>query len=171
MPQTLYLMVGYPGAGKTTTAETIQQLTGAEHLWADAERNQRFVHPTHSQAESQELYDYLNQLTDRLLAEGKSVIYDTNFNFHKDRQKLRRIAQSHDAQTVVVWVQVPKELAQNRATEAEIKHASRVWGNMPLEDFERLSNHLQPPRADEHVIKIDGTKVTPEYIAERLHLA
>ena len=29
---TLFMMFGYPGAGKTTTAEIINELTGAEHL-------------------------------------------------------------------------------------------------------------------------------------------
>lgn len=71
----LYLMLGYPGAGKTTTAKTIHELTGAVHLWADKIRNERYPHPTHSHKENIELYDYLNELTAELLATGQSVIF------------------------------------------------------------------------------------------------
>jgi hypothetical protein len=32
---------------------------------------------------------------------------------------------------------------------------------MPEADFDRIASHLQPPRGDENVIKIDGTKLDP----------
>jgi len=88
----LYLLIGYPGAGKTTISKLIASTTGATHLWADVERHKLFGKPTHSQAESLKLYDYLNQEAEKLLAAGHSVVFDTNFNFHDDRQKLREIA-------------------------------------------------------------------------------
>src|SRR5688500_5646811 len=106
----LYLMLGYPGAGKTTTAKIIHELTGAVHLWADKIRNERFSEPTPSHAENLELYNYLNELTGELLATGQSVIFDTTFNFYKDRQHLREIASRYGAVTQLIWVRTPKEL-------------------------------------------------------------
>ena len=86
MKPTLYLMLGYPGAGKTTTSKVIHALSGAVHLWADQIRRERFGAPTYSHEENLELYDYLNELTSELLRTGQSVIFDTNFNFYKDRE-------------------------------------------------------------------------------------
>jgi predicted kinase len=82
---TLFLFLGYPGAGKTTAAQFIQQKTGAELLWADFERRQMFGQPTYSEAENDELYGYLDKQAAHILNQGKSVIFDTNFNFLIDR--------------------------------------------------------------------------------------
>jgi len=168
MQQTLFLMVGYPGSGKTTVARVIQEQTGAVHIWADHERHTMFLKPTHSRQESDKLYAHLNEVTDRLLGEGKSVIFDTNFNYYKDRQLLREIAAKHNAQTMIIWMTTPRELCRTRATEQSHDQETRVWGNMPPEDFERIASHLQPPHDDEHPVKIDGTHITAEIVAEAL---
>lgn len=165
---TLYLMLGYPGSGKTTVAKTIHQLTGAVHLWADHERWRKFGEPTYSHAENLELYDGLNQKTAQLLKEGSSVIYDTNFNFYKDRDHLRAIAQEHQARCLVIWVTTSLATAKKRATQDAHTQGTRVLGNMPVDHFVRLTHNLQPPRSDEHYIELDGTKITPRYVADQL---
>src|SRR5262245_4051522 len=95
---TLYLMLGYPGSGKTTTAKVIHALNGAVHLWADHIRRERFGTPSYTHKENLDLYNHMNELTGELLAAGNSVIFDTNFNFYKDREHLRDIAETHNAQ-------------------------------------------------------------------------
>ena len=89
MSATLYLFVGYPGSGKTTAANIICKLTGAEHIWADRERQKMFGRPTHSPQESAALYHRLNERTRQLLLQDKSVVFDTNFNYRRDRDHLR----------------------------------------------------------------------------------
>jgi predicted kinase len=164
----LYLMLGYPGSGKTTASKILHELTGAEHLWADHERKQRFTEPTYTHQENLKLYAELNDVADHMLAEGKSVIFDTNFNFYKDREKLRKIAAKHGARSVVVWVVSPKELARERATKDAHKQHTRILGDMSVEHFERISRNLQQPRPDEALIKLDGTKLSAETIKQAL---
>lgn len=166
---TLYLMLGYPGAGKTTTAKIIHDLTGAVHLWADQIRNERFPNPTHSHQENLELYDHLNQLTAELLRTGQSVIFDTAFNFYKDRLHLRRIAEQHRADVKLVWVQADKNLAKQRATHPDHANSNTYPQAMPVDRFVRISADLEEPHDNESFIIVDGTKVTSEYIAELLH--
>jgi predicted kinase len=165
---TLYLLVGYPGAGKTTVSKIIAQATGAMHIWADHERHKMFQTPTHSALESQQLYTHLNTQAASLLAAGKSVVFDTNFNFFKDREHLRRIALKNGARTVLIWVTTPKELARERSVEHSHEQETRIWGNMPLSDFLRISRHLQPPRPEEQPVKIDGTHIDPEAVRQQL---
>lgn len=168
--QTLYLMLGYPGAGKTTTAKIIHQLTGAVHLWADEIRRERYGRPDYSHSENIALYNHMNDLTGELLAAGNSVIFDTNFNFYKDRERLRKIAKEHGAVVKLVWVQAPKALAKKRATAGAGEGDTRVLGDMPADTFEIVSNKLEEPRDDEPCIIVDGTKVTPAYITEQFRL-
>jgi predicted kinase len=162
--------VGYPGAGKTTVARVIRELTDGVHLWADFERHVMFDEVTHSREESRILYDHLNRTADELLEQGRCVIYDTNFNFRADRDKLRAIAARHGAETVVVWVTTDRDLAKQRATEDANDESTRIWGNMPVPDFNRLSDHLQPPDDDEYVVQIDGAHADEATIKEKLGL-
>ncbi len=165
---TLYLMMGYPGAGKTTTAITIKNVSGAVHLWADKIRRERYGRPSYKHSENLALYDHINKLAAELLAAGNSVVFDTNFNFYEDRERLRQIATEHSADTVVIWVQVPQDIAKERATKDAHLQDTRALGDMEPEDFERISNKLEKPRENETVVIIDGTKVTDEYVAAKL---
>lgn len=154
----LYLFIGYPGAGKTTAARMIADTTGAVHLWADRERHQMFDQPTHSEQESLRLYDQLNQRTAQLLADGKSVVFDTNFNFYADRQKLRDIAKHQGAETVVIWMVTPEHIAKDRAVYATVSR-NGYDASMSEEKFDQIVSKLEAPGSDEKVIKIDGTKL------------
>jgi len=167
-PPTLYLMLGYPGSGKTTASKLLHQITGAEHLWADHERKKRFAVPSYTHAENLKLYAELNAMAGRLLAEGKSVIFDTNFNFFSDRQKLRRIAAKYNAPVIVVWVVAPKAVARERATQDAHRQETRILGDMTVANFERMSKNLQPPRAGETVVQLDGEGMTAETVAAAL---
>lgn len=162
-------MLGYPGSGKTTAAVAVEQVTGATHLWADQIRRQMFGNPTYAPAENAQLYEELNRQTETLLQTGKSVVFDTSFNYFADRQHLREIAAKHGANTALLWVKTPKEIAQQRATSNAESQPTRTLGNMAHTDFERLSGKLEEPGPNEPFITLDGTKITPDYVADLLH--
>ncbi len=163
-------MIGYPGSGKTTTSELIAQLAGATHINADYERRVMFGEPTHHATESRKLYDHLNRTTDMLLSEGESVVFDTSFNFIRDRDNLRAIAARHNASVIVVWVKVPKPLARKRALSAQHASSNNYSRIMAEKDFERIASHLQAPSAAESAIVLDGTMITTEYLCKALGL-
>jgi predicted kinase len=168
---TLYLLVGYPGAGKTTVARLIHEVTGAKHIWADQERQAMFGQPNLDEQQIQQFYDQLNRETEQLLADGESVVFDTNFNFRKDRDYLRSLAAKHDARTVLIWLITPVEIARLRAVEDSYGKSTRVWGNMSVNDFEHLSNRLEAPQPDEHAVEINGADVDKTQVIERLQLS
>jgi len=170
MQQRLYLLVGYPGAGKTTVSHLITELTGAEHIWADQERRHRFKDPQYSHEENVVLYDALNQQTDDLLATGKSVIFDTNFNFYKDRQLLRDIADKHGVTTTVIHLVTDRELSKHRALNHDESHHTRVLGTMSGDDFDRIAGNLEPPHGDENSVEINGVDLTAEQVRLALGL-
>lgn len=167
---TLYLMLGYPGAGKTVTADVIAKKTGAVHIWADHERRHRYGSPTLSQKENLHLYGQLNSECAEYLQSGNDVIFDAAFNLYEDRERLRQIAKENGAVTKILWVLTSKELARQRATNNAHLQDSRVLGNMSHEHFDRISQKLEPPHHGEKCIELDGTKITPDYVAKKLGL-
>lgn len=164
---TLYLMMGYPGSGKTAVAKMISEATGAVHLWSDVERHKMFGNPTHSETESTELYDALNRRAEELLHKKKSVVFDTNFNFIADRQKLKEIADKQGADTVLIWVVVPEEVARQRSVETGQKR-NGYHTRMTDEQFDDIVAKLEPPTKDEKVIKIDGMKLDAATVLDLL---
>lgn len=165
---TLYLMLGYPGAGKTTAARVISKLSHATHLWADYERRELFGDPTYSETENKQLYDRMNQEASALLVAGESVVFDTGFNKRADRDHLRRLAADAGASVVLVWVTTDPETARERATKDAHLQTTRALGDMTDNEFERLRNKLEPPAKDENHIELDGTSISDEYVAVQL---
>ncbi|MFI5270904.1 MAG: AAA family ATPase [Candidatus Saccharimonadales bacterium] len=166
---TLYLFVGVPGAGKTTTAEIISEKTGAIHLWADAERHKLFANPNHSLEESEELYANLNNRTEQMLSNGESVVFDTNFNFYSDRQKLRDIASKYNAKTVLIWITTPLDIARKRAVGTH--HYRNGYMNvMSEEQFDAIAAKLENPKDEEQPIQIDGSDVKKSDIIRILNI-
>lgn len=156
-------MMGYPGAGKTTTADAIHQLTGAVHLASDKVRLQINPKPSFNHAEHVELYKTLDKMTEQLLGEGKDVIYDANLNRYQHRLEKYDICNRLNAQPILVWVQTEKTLAKQRAVDEERAHL--VPQNETASDmFDRIAAVIEPPRTDEQPILVDGTKVSPDYI-------
>lgn len=164
----LYLFVGIPGAGKTTIAKLIQEATGATHLWADQERQAMFDTVCHSQQESQALYEHLNDRTADLLETGNSVIFDTNFNYCKDRDHLRSLAEKHGATTQIIWMTTPVDVARDRALHEHHRDRNGYDSTMTAQDFDRLIDHLEPPTAHENFITIDGTNIDTAAIKRQL---
>lgn len=165
---TLYLFIGYPGAGKTTTALKLAEATGAEHVWADRERRRMFGNPSHSFEESRQLYDVLNKQAESLLKSGKSVIFDTNFNYRADREHLRAIADSAGADTKTIWITTPREIAYHRAVHDSEGRETRQFGNMSESEFNTMADRLEPPDESEKVIKLDGSQLDISELLKQL---
>ncbi len=161
-------MMGFPGSGKTTTARIIEEITGAEHIWADRERMKLFGRPTHHPNESSELYKRLNATTDKLLSEGQSVIFDTSFNYFKDRNFMRELTHRNNAALVLIWVETPKELAKARALTMDHARNNHYGHIMSPDQFARITDHVETPEDHERAVSLDGTRISREYVAEKL---
>lgn len=166
---TLFLMLGYPGAGKTTTAKIISELTGAKHLSSDQLRFDMFNKPAFDQAEHDKLYQELDKQTYALLAGGNSVIYDANLNRLSHRQDKYNICKRTNAEPLIIWVQTPKALAKERAVHVERLHLIPK-NETPEAMFDRISDIIEEPTSDEKFITIDGTNINNEVVKEKLGL-
>ena len=77
------------------------------------------------------------------------------------------MADKYNAKTIVIWLTTPKDIAYKRSVES---HESRNLYeiNMTKDQFDSIVKKLEPPKDDETVIKIDGTKISVAEIKKKL---
>ncbi len=157
----LYMMLGIPGAGKTSIAEYIAEITKAVHISSDQFRKHMFDSPENiTEIEHDQIYDMLDYIAEQILKSGKSVIYDANLNRYIHRQEKYEICDQVGATPKLVWVKADKEIARRRATEQANLHPDhRPFGNMRPETFERLHDQMEEPKKNEDAAIISGNKI------------
>lgn len=156
MKTTLFTMLGYPGSGKSYFARNLAKKIGAVRLNNDGMRSNIFENPT----EDKNIHNYsviygaIDYAVHEILEAGYSVIYDANVNHAHERKKNAKIAASHNAEAIIVWVKTP------------VKEAiRRVGGRQVTSDQFRLTEEtvnkhitiLEEPTNDEKYIVIDGS--------------
>lgn len=160
-------MLGYPGAGKTTVAEYIARVTDAVHINSDQFRLRLYSDPLNiTEAEHENMYKLLDYITEQVLKNGKSVIYDANLNRYIHRKEKYDICKRTGATAKLVWVRTDQKTAMRRATEEAGSHPGhRPFGNMRKSVFNRLISQIEPPRKNEKPIEIDGAIIDPDQIS------
>lgn len=158
--------MGYPGAGKTHIARMIAEQTGAVHISSDEFHTKVFPKLTFSELEHEIRYNALDYITELLIKNGISVIYDANLNQRKHRAEKYAICKQYGVSARLVWVATDRSLSEERATKYAADDPLRPYGNLKGETFNRIADGIELPADDEPYVKINGQNVTPEDINE-----
>lgn len=164
---TLHLLMGLPGAGKSTLARQLSELTKATRLSSDETRIMLFDEPCFSQDEHDRLYAILDHNLEHLLAAGMDVIYDANLNRRVHRDEKYATAREYDAEVKLWWVQTPEELAKQRRVD-EQDELLLPEGETSEKMFDRIAAIIEKPGNDEPHVVIDGRNIKPDDIKKHL---
>lgn len=164
---TLHLLMGLPGAGKTTLAKELQKITKGARMSSDDYRKLIYPEPTFSQKEHDNLYGLLDHSVGHLLEAEHDVIYDANLNRFAHRQEKYELAKKFNADVRLWWVKTPIELAKQRRVD-EQDHILLPKGETPENMFDRVATVFEPPSEEEKYTVVDGTKINTKYIKSLL---
>jgi predicted kinase len=149
----LVLMVGLPGAGKSTLARRLAPAIDAVVLESDALRQRFFTPPTYARRESKLLFGAMREAAHGLLQRNVSVIIDATNVLVADRAPFLLLGRSLQTPVVQLYVTAPD-------TESRRRLALRAAGNDPFDRstaglaiYEQMRDRLEEP--DESAWRID----------------
>ena len=153
---TLTLMVGLPGAGKTTAARQLEQETGAIRsppeewplfLFGDDFHDPQ-EHDLHG-GRHDRVEALMWSLGKQLLARGVSVILDFGFWAKEQREEKFREAQALGAGFEIRYVHAPLDELCRRLEQRSQEGRGDVFTTITREDMEAWSALFQPPDEQE----------------------
>jgi len=107
---------GLPGTGKSYFCNRLRERLHFVILESDALRKVLFSPPTYTTQESAYLFKAAHLLIERLLKKGISLILDATNLSERYREHLYSIADRLNAKLILVRVEAPPELVQERLT-------------------------------------------------------
>jgi predicted kinase len=152
---TLIAMCGLPFAGKSVLARSLSYELGIRLLSYDFEiyLPHRYLVPPGSSVAAG--YDFVQDIARRqigaLLAAGESLIYDDLLLERDDRRKLAAVAHHHQADLVLVYLDTPLAVIDQRREE---NARTRTRHSVPEADMRLDASQLEPPDPGEQAISV-----------------
>lgn len=133
------MLIGLPGAGKSTMANTYTRTFSASLLSSDGIRKELYGDET-IQDDPDRVFELMRKRTISLLQSGTNVVYDAT-NLHRKHRKhlLSNLPSDCRKIAVVVWAKVEECIARDNARE-------RTVGTQVIE---KMLRGFQPPYFDE----------------------
>jgi predicted kinase len=143
------MLCGTPFAGKSTLARALAARFDLVHIEIDqvhAERGVETLDDDDWLAAFQTSYRRLI----RTLDAGRSVVWDATTYYRAQRDRVRKVARTHGATAVLIFVDTPSSIARSRL---ERNRVVRTRWDIPDDAFSSISRALEPPGADERPLR------------------
>ena len=162
----LIAMCGLPFAGKSVLAQALSRELRIRLLSYDFEIYQ--VHsrlaPANSSVAAE--YDFVQVIARReigaILAGGESLIYDDLLLERDDRRKLAAVAKAHWADLVLVYLDTPPSVIDERRA---ANSRTRARTSVPEGKMRTDISLLEPPEEAERAVYVSPDYVLPEVLA------
>ncbi|HSX23697.1 MAG TPA: ATP-binding protein [Candidatus Saccharimonadales bacterium] len=156
---TLFLLFGFPGAGKTFFARQICEELQAAHIQGDRIRFELFDNPRYDRQENEVVAHIMEYMAEEFLQAGISVVFDINAMRGSRRRELRDMARRHKAKTVLIWFQLDIESSFTRVAKRDRRKADDKY-SMPLDrtTFDAVIAGMQNPALTEDYMVISGKR-------------
>ncbi len=153
----LICVYGFPGSGKSFTARNLANDLGMAHVSSERLRGELFEQPAFSAREDTVVIRLMNYMTEAFLEAGVSVIYDFNAIRASQRRALRALAHRHQAEYLLLWLQVDQESALMRHQNRDRRTMDDKFSTPhTLDSFSYFVDQMQNPDANETYLVLSG---------------
>jgi predicted kinase len=160
----LIALAGLPGAGKSTLAKALQARLRAEIVSRDAVRTSEFPN-WDDRAAKRAAFEVVRLEVSVLLRAGATVIVDgATLSTRAERRVLAQLASSLDAGFLVLWLDVPAELAATRIA-ADAHEAQK---DRRPELAHEVDLRFEPPIDEEGALRLDAREEPAALLASAL---
>jgi predicted kinase len=159
----VYILCGLPFAGKTTLAKELVHWLGIKRVAIDEINSERGIWNDETGMSSEEwtkTYQEAYQRIAAFLSQSESVVDDSANFTREQRNRLRAIAKQYNAQTCVLFVDIPLSEARCRWQE---NRQTAVRADVRDDDFAYVIEYFDPPGEDENVLRYDGSLPPKEW--------
>ena len=162
----LIAMCGLPFSGKSVLAGALSRELRIRLLSYDVQ-----IYPAHSRlapagssvaAEHDFVQDIARREIAAILASGESLIYDDLLLQRDDRRKLAAVAETHWASLVLVYLDTPLPVIDERRA---ANSRTRTRTSIPEGKMRQDISLLEPPEDAERAIYVSPDYVLPEVLA------
>lgn len=152
----IVMMYGFPGSGKTSLARQLGEELGLVHLQEDKIRSELFGDNSSGDLTGG-VSRVMNYMASNLLQAGVSVAYDANVIRSSDRKKIRELATTAKAASLLVWLQVDPETTFTRTQSRDRRKSDDKYADEYTEDgYRNILSQMQNPAASEGYIVVSG---------------
>ena len=149
----LILLYGFPGSGKTYLSRQLCEHLQAAHVQGDRIRGELFADPQYDKEENQVVAQLMDYMTGEFLSTGLSVVYDANAMRLGQRRALRELARKHNAQPLLIWLQIDHESALGRSTKRDRRRSDDKFAmSIDKATFDRIAGGMQNPQNEDYVV-------------------
>jgi len=155
---TFIAVSGLPGTGKSYFCSKLVERLPSVTLESDALRKVLFPSPNYSKDENSRLFQACHHLIEKLLRRGVPVILDATNLSERYRERLYNIADRLDVKLILVRVEAPPQVVQERLkTRSENPDSN---SNADWEVYKRMKPRVQIIRRNHYAV--DTSKdITP----------
>lgn len=137
----LHLLCGIPGSGKSTLGKKLKGYV------VSTDSIRKFLWQSETVFEHDVLvFDLASRIMEYLLLQGEDVVFDATNLRRRDRRKFIQLAEKHQAQAYIHWVNSPLAIAIRRNACRERK--------VPVPIIQKYQRTLQKPSLKEGVNRI-----------------
>jgi hypothetical protein len=152
----LLMLSGLPGSGKSYLARRLQPHLSATIIETDDVRHVLFPQPRYTGAENAWVYAVCHALIARLLAQGRSVIFDATNLIERKREILYHIAERTGAKLVIVRTVAPEDVIERRLLTRSQQNDPDNHSDANLAVYMKLRQTEEPIRR-QHIV-VDTTQ-------------